>query len=397
MGVYPEGVVVERERGMRKGLIAVAVLLVLGVLLWWWQRPQPLPVQLWTVARGPVEALVANSRAGTLKACRRSQLSFNLGAPVAERLVAEGERVLAGQVLMRLRQDDQQARVAEAEARLAVQRNARVRQCAQAELDAREVQRLLTLAERRLAAAELLDRSRTQARLSALSCEAAAAQIAETEASLALQRALLDQKTLRAPFAGIVAEINGEVGEFVTPSPPGIPTPPAVDLIDDSCLYVEAPIDEVDAARVHLGLPVRISLDAFRGQTFAGTVTRIAPFVRDLEKQARTVDIEVRFAEPPEGIALLTGYSADVEVLVELRADVLRVPSESLLEGRQVLRYDAERGVLRAVTVDTGLANWRWTEIRAGLAEGERILPNLEQEGVGDGVAVTPQDTGPAP
>ena len=89
------------------------------------------------------------------------------------------------------------------------------------------------------------------------------------------QRALLDQATLRAPFAGIVAQINGEVGEFVTPSPPGIPTPPAVDLIDDSCLYVEAPIDEVDAARVKSGMPVRISLDAFRGQSFAGTVTRI--------------------------------------------------------------------------------------------------------------------------
>lgn len=377
---------------MRKWMVAALVLLAAAAVVWWWQRPQPLAVTLLTVSRGPVEALVANSRAGTLKACRRSQLSFNLGAPVSERLVAEGDRVAPGQVLMRLRQDDQQARVAEAEARLLLQSNTRQRECAQADLDGREVARLRGLAERRLAAVDLLDRAQTRARLSALQCEAASAQIAEAEAALALQRALLDQKTLRAPFAGIVAEINGEVGEFVTPSPPGIPTPPAVDLIDDSCLYVEAPIDEVDAARVRLGLPVRISLDAFRGQTFAGTVTRIAPFVRELEKQARTVDIEARFNEPPAGVALLTGYSADVEILVEERADVLRVPSESLLDGRQVLRYDAERGVLRAVTVDTGLANWRWTEVRAGLAAGERILPGLEQEGLGDGVAVTPQD-----
>ena len=375
---------------MRKWLIGTVLILVLGVLFWWWQRPQPLPVTLWPVERGAVEALVANSRAGTLKACRRSQLSFKLGAPVSARLVNEGDRVVAGQLLMQLRQDDLQARLAETEARLQVQCNTREQRCTQAALDRREVQRLSQLAARQLAAAQRLDQAENQARQSQLLCEAGAMQIREAEATLSLQRVLLDQASLRAPFAGIVAEINGEVGEFVTPSPPGIPTPPAVDLIDDSCLYVEAPIDEVDAARVRLDLPVRISLDAFRGQSFAGTVTRIAPFVRDLEKQARTVDIEVHFVEPPSAVVLLTGYSADVEILVEQREDVLRVPSESLLEGRQVLRYDAEAGVLRAVTVDTGLANWRWTEVRAGLAEGEHILPSLEQEGLGDGVAVTP-------
>ena len=133
---------------MRKGLIAAALLLTLGALLWWWEGPQPLPVGLLAARRGPGGGPVANSRAGTLKACRRSQLSFNLGAPVAERLVTEGERVQAGQVLMRLRQDDQQARLAEAEARLLLQRNARVRQCAQAELGGRAGARPPRLAAR---------------------------------------------------------------------------------------------------------------------------------------------------------------------------------------------------------------------------------------------------------
>lgn len=377
---------------MRKGLVGIALVLALGVLLWWWQRPQPLSVTLWTVTRGPVEMLVANSRAGTLKACRRSQLSFKVGAPVTARLVNEGDRVVAGQLLMQLRQDDLQARLAEAAARLQVQRSAREQRCSQAALEGREVQRLKGLAARQLVAAQRLDQAETLAHQSQLQCEAAAAQIREAEAALALQQALLEQASLRAPFAGIIAEINGEVGEFVTPSPPGIPTPPAVDLIDDSCLYVEAPIDEVDAAHVALDMPVRISLDAFRGQYFAGTVSRIAPFVRELEKQARTVDVEVRFAAPAPALALLTGYSADVEILLEQREAVLRIPSESLLEGRRVLRYDAQAGVLRAVEVQSGLANWRWTEVRAGLEEGARILGSLEQEGLGDGVAVLPRD-----
>lgn len=380
---------------MRKILMTLLLLAAGALAVWWWARPQPLSVRLIEVQRGPVETLVANTRAGTLKACRRTHLSFNLGAQVTERLVEEGQRVEAGQVLMRLRQDEQQARVREVEARLEGLRNQRQQRCLQAGQDSRDHQRLAHLQERQLVAEDRVDQSATRARLSALACSAAATAIRETEASLALQRALLDQATLRAPFAGIVAEINGEVGEFVTPSPPGIPTPPAVDLIDDSCLYVEAPIDEVDASRVRLGMPVRVSLDAFRERRFTGTVSRIAPFVRDLEKQARTVDVEVRFDALPADVALLTGYSADVEILLEQHVDTLRIPTETLLEGQRVLRYDPAAGVLREVPVRTGLGNWRWTEVLGGLDADQRILASLEQEGLADGVAVTPQEQGP--
>lgn len=377
---------------MRKLLIVLPVLLALGLLAWWWSRPQPVAVRLITVERGSVEALVANTRAGTLKACRRSRLSFNLGGQVTDLLVDEGQRVQAGEVLLRLRQDDRLARVQEAEARLAGQRSAREQRCRQASLERRDLDRLRHLAERKLAAADQLDQAETRANLSALVCSASQALIAEAEAQLELQRSLLDQATLRAPFAGIVAQINGELGEYVTPSPPGIPTPPAVDLIDDSCLYVEAPIDEVDAARVQPGMPVRIGLDAFRERHFEGEVTRIAPFVRDLEKQARTVDVEVRFASVPPAVQLLTGYSADVEILLEEKAEVLRVPTETLFEGGRVYRYDEAAGVLREVRVDTGLGNWRWTEIVGGLQPGERILAGLDIENLADGLAVRPRE-----
>ena len=377
---------------MRKIFIAVPLLLGLAAAFWWWRQPQPLVVPLLAVERGPVETLVANTRAGTLKACRRTLLSFNQGGQVSERLVEEGQRVEAGQVLMRLRQDQLQARVREVEARLQGLVNQREQRCLQAGLDKRDHERLARLQARQLVAEDRVDQSATRARLAALACDGSTSSVRETEASLALQRALLDQATLRAPFAGIVAEINGEVGEYVTPSPPGIPTPPAVDLIDDSCLYVEAPIDEVDAARVRPGMPVRITLDAFRGEHFAGEVSRVAPFVRDLERQARTVDIEVRFAPAPEEVALLTGYSADVEILLEQHPQALRIPTETLLEGGRVLRYDPVAGVLREVAVRIGLANWRWTEVLEGLSEGERIVASLEQDGLGDGVAALPED-----
>ena len=379
---------------MNKGWIALPLLLGLGAALWWWKQPQPLPVALMSVQRGAVESLVANTRAGTLKACRRSHLSFNQGGRVEQRLVNEGQRVAAGEVLMRLRQAELQARVQEAQARGRGLANQRQQRCLQAELEQRDHRRLASLQARQLVAEDRVDQSATRTRLAALACSGAATALEEAEANVALQLALLDQTTLRAPFAGIVAEINGEVGEFVTPSPPGIPTPPAVDLIDDSCLYVEAPIDEVDAAQVQPGMPVRITLDAFRGQHFSGQVQRIAPFVRDLERQARTADVEVRFEPLPDQLTLLTGYSADVEILLQQRPDALRIPTESLLEGERVLRYDPQAGVLHEVSLQLGLANWRWTEVLEGLSEGDRILASLEQEGLVDGVAVRPEGEG---
>ena len=382
---------------MRKLILGLLIVIGIVAMGWWWKRPQPLPVTLVEISSGPVESLVANSRAGTLKACRRSNLSFKLGGQVSELLIDEGQRVEKGQVLMRLRQDDQQARVLEAEASLATARSLQEQRCQQAMLDRRDFERLAKLAERKLAAADRLDQAQTRANLSQMVCTASAKNIQQAEATLQLQRVLLDQTTLRAPFAGIVAQINGELGEYVTPSPPGIPTPPAVDLIDDSCLYVEAPIDEVDAARVRVGMPVRISLDALRGQHFSGQVSRVAPFVQDLEKQARTVDIEARFEQPPAGVDLLTGYSADVEVLLEQRPNVLRIPTESLLDGNRVLRYDPANGVLDEVTVTPGLANWRWTEIRDGVQAGDRIIVSLDQEGLVDGVRVAPQDAATEP
>jgi len=200
---------------------------------------------------------------------------------------------------------------------------------------------------------------------------------------------------LRAPFGGVIAEISGELGEFATPSPPGIPTPPAIDLIDDRCMFVSAPIDEVDAANIKAGQVGRITLDAIKGKTFAGKVKRVAPYVLEVEKQARTVEVEVEFDKPPTAENLLIGYSADVEIMHTSHEKVLRIPTQALLEGKRVLVYRPDDGVLEERTVTTGLANWDRTEITAGLSEGEQIVMSLDQAGVKAGAKVQPETNKP--
>jgi HlyD family secretion protein len=367
----------------RIAVVAVVVLIALAAA-WWLTRPKPVTVALVTVDRGPVAATVANTRAGTVDACRRARLSPALGGQIARLPIKKGESVVADTLLLELWNDDLKAQVELGERDARASRSQARQACVTADVAMRDAERLKMLRAEKLASEEAADQAQGKAESSAAGCAAAqdAARVADSR--IDVTRAQLRRTQLRAPFAGVIAEINGELGEFVTPSPVGIPTPPTVDLIDATCLYISAPIDEVDAPRVKEGLPARISLDAFPGKKFPGHVRRVAPYVLDREKQARTVEIEAEF-ENPEGTGLLTGYSADVEVVLADRADALRVPSSVILPDHKVYVFDPASGKLTARPVETGIANWEFTEILSGLSAGERVVSSIDRAGVHDG------------
>jgi HlyD family secretion protein len=256
----------------------------------------------------------------------------------------------------------------------------------------REAGRQEALAAQGFISSSRAESARTDATARRAACNSAGKDIVTAERQLAAAGADLGRTLIVAPFAGTVAKIVGEVGEYSTPSPPGVPTPPAIDLIDDSCLYVKAPMDEIDGPKVHAGQTVRIRLDALPNRIFEGKVRRVAPYVTAVEKQSRTVDVEVDFVKPDEMKGLLVGYSADVEILLEVRENVTRIPTATLQEGGRVLLIGAD-GKLEARTVKSGLANWEFTEVKEGLQAGDRIVLSLEKEGVKAGVKVV-EDSG---
>jgi HlyD family secretion protein len=343
-------------------------------------QAKPIEVSVAQAALGRVEATVANTRAGTVKACRRAKLAPQGGGQIAHLLVREGDRVKAGQILLELWNVDLAAQVREAEEQIRAVHAHLGEACAAAEAARRDAKRQQQLAAQGFVSAAAVDAVVSGADVKEAGCRAAKADISTATARLATARATLARSVLRAPFAGIVAEVTGEQGEYSTPSPPGIPTPPAIDLIDDTCLYVSTPIDEVDAPKIHVGLPARIALDAFPGKHFAGRVRRIAPYVLEVEKQARTVEVEVVFTRPAEEKALLVGYSADAEIVLEAHDNVLRIPTQALLGGNKVLLL--KDGVLSEREVGIGLSNWQHTEITRSLKAGDRVVVSLEKEGV---------------
>ena len=368
------------------GLAAIALL---AVAAWYFTRPKPVLVTVALADVGRVENTVANTRAGSVMACRRAKLAPPAGGRIERLNVTEGDRVRPGQLLLTLWNDDLAARERMARQQLQTA-SARVREvCELAKASARDAGRAQELRARNFVSQEAVERAGADAAAKQASCDSAGTQVAEAEARIQAARADIDRTVLRAPFAGIVAEVNGEVGEYLTPSPPGIPTLPAVDLIDDSCLYVSAPIDEVDAAQLKVGMTGRVTLDAYRGQHFAGRVRRIAPYVLAVEKQARTVEVEVEFDRPGEAKHLLVGYSADIEIVLSGQDKVVRVPTPALMPGNRVLVLGAG-GLLQERGIETGLANWEFTQVKSGLSRGDRVVTSLEREGVKAGArAVT--------
>ena len=323
-----------------------------------------------------VEQTVSNTRAGTIDACRRSKMSPAMGGQIATLAVEEGDMVEKDQILLELWNKETKARVKAAE-RSADQT------CIISAKAQRDADRSNELFSKGLASEEAKEAAVTNAESGLAACNAAKAQVEVTKASL-------ERTQLIAPFGGIVAEIEGELGEYVTPSPVGVATKPTLDLIDNTCIYIKAPIDEIDAPEVVAGLKSRITMDAFGQKEFPATVRRVAPYVLDLEKQARTVEIEAVFDNPQE--FLLPGYSADITIIVDTSEEALSIPSQAVMGGNSVYLINSD-GTISEKEIEVGLSNWQVTEVLGGLSLDDQIVLSIDRKGLKDGVKVSVEDT----
>lgn len=354
--------------------------------------PDPIEVRVEPVERGIVESTVTNSKAGTVEARRRSRIAAEIGGRVVEISHREGAVVVAGEALIRLSDVSLSAQYDLAARGVAVGRSRLEDACLLRDRAGRELKRTQRLAERNVASEDRLDALQYSFDSARVACQTADAELARARAQRDAAEAELEKTVIRAPFDGIIAEVNVEVGEWVTPSPPLLTSPPVIDLIDPTSIFVSAPMDEVDSGAIRTGLAVKLTVDSRPGQTFAGTVSRVAPYVLDEEAQNRTLEIEISIDDAELAASLLPGTSADAEVILEQRSDVLRVPTSALLRRRAVLVLVDGRLVEREVRL--GLRNWQFAEVLSGLALGEQVVVSLDKIEIKAGVRATASSQG---
>jgi len=354
-------------------ILVILTCIALVAAIWLFSRPKPLEVAIHTAARGKIEATIINTRAGMVEACQRTKLSTIIGGRIDYLGVAEGDRVKTGQMLMRLWQGDLRAQESVLKARQVSARQRQREACAFARQAQKDADRQEELVKDKFVSPAAAEKARAEADFRSAACASAEAEAETAKRQLESIASDLDRTVIIAPFDGIIAKINGELGEISTPSPTGVAVPPAIELIDDSCLYVQAPMDEVDTPKIQPGQPVRITVEALKGQHFAGRVRRVAPYITAVEKQARTVSVDIDFANPEQAQGLLVGYSVDVEIILASRDDALSIPTTALRDGGKVLVLGRD-GIVSERTVQVGIANWQQTEIIEGIEAGEQVI-----------------------
>lgn len=362
--------------GLRKTLLAAALLAGVAALLALALRgnQRALLVEVATAQRGPLaDTLLAS---GNLAYVEQIQLRPEVSGRVAQVRVEEGQRVVAGQLLLSL---DQVPFVAQLDSAEAGVRSARLAVSRLRAVDANLRERLRRreqLLARQLVSRDDYSQLRSEQAASAL-------QVGEAEQMLAQQQATLDQaqdqlrrSQFRAPIAGQVVSVEVKAGETVIAGTTNIVGSDLMTLADTRALLAELRVDEADLGRLRLGQPVRVYPASAPERAITGRVERIASAARKLDStEGLALRVRVRL-QGIERARLAPGMSCRAEIIAAESAPSINVPVAAVREdatGHYVWTLD-DQSRARRVAVVAGPANDTEQALSRGLAVGSRVI-----------------------
>ncbi len=359
------------------------LLALLGVVagIGYWLFFKPISVRQHVVTRGEVVAEVMGT--GTLEARRQAVVSPEISGRIVEVHVDQGDRVHAGQALLRLDDEDLRRQVEVSESNLAVaragvERRAADRQRAQAVLDQARIdfRRVEGLIAQDVASSLELDKANEALRVADAELSSAEAalieaekQVIAAEKTLEYHQARLADTVVVAPFDGLIVRRDRDPGDVV------VPGSSVLVLVETDELWISAWVDETEMDRLRPGQPARVVFRSQPNQTFAGEVARLG-LEADRETREFLVDVWVR--ETPANWAV--GQRAEAYI------EVARKPDVTLLPTHLVSRREGKPGVFIAFD---GMAQWR--DIKLGL-RGREVVQVTDGLSAGDAIILV---TGP--
>ncbi|HSC23458.1 MAG TPA: efflux RND transporter periplasmic adaptor subunit [Casimicrobiaceae bacterium] len=367
-----------RRRRRRKWIwLAAFVVLVAGAAAWQFARPHPQSVQTTPVVTSyPSQQYVVLNATGYVVAQRKAAISSKATGRLEWLGVAEGSRVKAGDVIARIDDRDVVAQAQSAEAAVRAAR-ANVRQ-AEVERENAQVEwgRNQELVRQNFISKSALDTAK--ARLDRAQAAVASAQ-ANLNVALANARnaaVAVDYTQIRAPFDGVILSKSANVGDLVTPFSSAADSKGAVvSMADMSTLEVEADVSEASLAKVHVGQPAEIVLDALPDTRFRGHISRMVPTV---DRAKATVMTKVSFdkIDPrvlPEMSAKVSFLSQ--EVTPDQQNPLTAVAKDAIVErnGHSVV-FVVRKDRAAAVPVTTGAAIGDTVAITGDVKPGEKVV-----------------------
>ena len=369
------------------------------------------PVQLVPVARtGIVQSVVATGR---LNAPARMDIGAEVTATVLEVRVREGDRVKAGEVLLRL--SDAEARAALQQSRAALT-EARGRATQQATVAAPvagqavvQAQAAFTSAEREhQRARELvaqgffsqqklddarraLDTARSALQSACVQAQAnqpsgvertlAASRVDQAVAAVGMAEARLARLSIASPVDAIVLTRSVEPGSMAQPGHV------LLTLAAQGGTRIDANVDEKNLRLLTPGMPAKAVADAYPGQSFDAQLNYIAPAV---DPQRGTVEVRLAVPQPPA--FLRPDMTVSVELVGGLKKDALVLPSGAVRDADREAPWvlALQGGLAVRVPVKLGLRGIGSIEIVEGLKEGDAIIPQTEKAIAGDRVRPGP-------
>lgn len=346
------------------------------------QRATAIAVKVHRVEQGPVRDLVSSIAAGRVAAFKEVTLRAEVGGTVLKLHHRRGDLVKADEPLVTFDEADLKSRLRIAELGVSLGRA----QLAQAEANVKIAERNAVRARQLGASGSMsgaeVDNVEAQLEAASKALGAAKAAVAQGAASVELAKVALRKAVVKAPFAGVVLQTTVEEGDIL---PPGAPI---LGMADTSALHVDVAFDELDLGKIVVGREAEISLDAFEGR-LRGAVVEIAPSITLDLKGNRSVLLKVSVPQDPR---LRIGMSADVDVVVAKREEVLWVPPVAVLgRGAERTVILVKNGLASRRTIEVGIATWEAVEVVKGLAAGDLVALDPSQPGLVEGAHVKPE------
>lgn len=410
-----------RQRWAKLWILAgVTALAVLGA----WHLADSLlgapEVEVYRVAvpqSGPTGSAVVLQAAGYVVPHYRIEVASKVVGRVAWMGVEKGDKVERGQQIVRLEDEEYQARLTESigtlqswKARLAeLEAGSRPQEVERAEADLEEAKAQLAqaqiefnrakeLSEDGVVALADFDQARYRRdglvnRVASLAktfdllrigprqeeINSAAAEVKRAEGTVAYNRTLVDSTVIRAPVTGTVLERNVEVGELVTTGFVGERGAKGyvIAMADLDDIQVELDISQDDFSRIFMGQRAVVATDAYRDRDYEGLVVEISP---EADRQKATVQVKVQVLAPdklirPEmnaNVSFLAAETGEGDAGQPALAARVRVPAAALVEGNSVFQVVRDKAVRRAVRVMRTTADG--VELEQGLSGGEDII-----------------------